>query len=94
MCACEYHHLLCSTHTEYEDPDKSENGMVYFDLPPVEDDEEDELVAASSSADDNNNAGSKRTTAPAGVADFWRFLFEFFFMQWLGKTQTKRIKNE
>lgn len=68
--------------TEYEDPDKSESGMVYFDLPDVDD-------------DDDDTANSK-LTAPHLVTEFWRFLFSLFLFEWLRKKeqQQKRIKNE
>eukprot|EP00977_Amphora_coffeiformis_P003469 scaffold640_cov166-Amphora_coffeaeformis.AAC.5 len=72
---------------EYEeDPDATDNGMVYFDLPNLDEEE------AESSA----NTKTKTVQAPPFVAEFWRFLFSILLLDWLrqNKETTKRIKHE
>ena len=75
---------LIRYYTEYEDPDKSESGMVYFDLPDLDDEEEE---------------SAKTTTtvkAPPFVAEFWKFVFSILMLDWLRQhnKETKRIKND
>ena len=86
--------LTHATHTllslpifiEYEDPDKSESGLMYFDLPDIEEEEETS----------NSNNKSTPTIRPAFVEQFWRFIFSLFLLDWLRNKgeQQKRIKHE
>ena len=73
--------------TEYEeDPDQTESGMVYFDLPNLDEEQEEE-----------ESAKATTVKAPPFVAEFWRFLFSILLLDWLRQnkeTTKKRIKHD
>lgn len=82
--ACIFVHT--HTHNTTDDPDKSESGLVYFDLPETEGDDDEE-----------KRQQQQAIQGPPLVMEFWKFIFSLLMLDWLrhnNEHQKKQIKAE